>query len=244
MDRLVALSQTSSELRQDFYPPIELDENGTYAVALYSLTTYNSIPNIVENENDRFYFYIESEPGRPSSPIKLSYVQIPEGGYEIDSIASYLTNALKEKNIKLEMKANLNTIKVEFMCSTYVSFKEEKNVGNVLGFSSKLMACKPNILHASDMPVCISNVNEINVDLNIAESSSYRNGLKSHTIFSFGVDVAPGYRLAIRPNNLIFLPIRIKRIDNITVRLVDQCGKLVNFRGEEISIQLHIKRLY
>lgn len=80
--------------------------------------------------------------------------------------------------------------------------------------------------------------------MNIADASSYRNGFKSHTIFSFPIDVGVGYRLSIRPQNLIFLPVRVKHIDNITVRLVDQWGHLVNFRGEEISIQLHLKRLY
>lgn len=232
MDRLLGITQNSSELSQDYYPPIELNPNAIYGLGLYSLNTYNSIPNIKKGVNDSIIF---------TNPINSEncYIEIPEGAYEIDQIASFLQEECTKYGIgNFQMKANLNTMKIELF-SDYLIYFPEKSLREILGFSQSVL--QPSILHTSDLPVSINSVNEINVECNIVEGS-YRNGKKCHTLYVFYPDVEPGFKISIQPTQIVYLPVTAKQISNITLRLTDQHGQLVNFRGEEITIQLNLKQ--
>lgn len=48
---------SSSSLSADLYPPIELDSEYEYSIALIGFHTYNSIPNIEEGRNNKFVYY-------------------------------------------------------------------------------------------------------------------------------------------------------------------------------------------
>ena len=67
------------------------------------------------------------------------------------------------------------------------------------------------------------------------------NNLPAHTLHEFALDVPPGYKLDVIPRNLIYLPVNIKEISCLTIWIVDQNGRLINFRGEEITLRLHLK---
>ncbi len=43
--------KNTSELSAKIHPPIELDPNSNYALALIGFHTFNSIPNVEEGEN-------------------------------------------------------------------------------------------------------------------------------------------------------------------------------------------------
>ena len=73
-------------------------------------------------------------------------------------------------------------------------------------------------------------------------SGSYYTSYPSHTLFEFSPTVDPGYSINIEPRNLIFLPVNRKRIDKITLTLLDQDLRPVNFRGEEVIVRLELRR--
>ena len=50
-----------------------------------------------------------------------------------------------------------------------------------------------------------------------------------------------GYKIIEVPSQVIYLPVTVKNIDKLQLRIVDQDGDLVNFRGEVITVRLHIK---
>ena len=62
-----------------------------------------------------------------------------------------------------------------------------------------------------------------------------------HAIHTLFPAVPPGYKIIEIPTQVIYLPITVHTIDNIQLRIVDQDGNFVNFRGEIITIRLHIK---
>lgn len=235
MDRLLAFTSNLAEISQDYYPPIELDSNASYILGLYSLNTYNTIANVIKNVNDTIEFKRDDK--------ELVKVTLPEGSYELDQIVEYISKkASKLHNITdVSIVANLNTLKIELITqSTTVRFPKFNSIGKLLGFSKEYYP--PNELHISDMPVTISSVNEINVECNII-NGSYRNGQKCQTLYSFYPEVPPGYKISERPSQIIYLPVSVREINNITLRLTSQSGELINFRGEEISIQLNLKKL-
>jgi len=234
MDQLFSFTSNSTEISQDFFPSIQLDENYSYSLGLYSLNTYNSIPNIINNINNKFYY--ETYDG------STDIISIPEGSYELEEIELFIFNELKKRhgeNINFYLKPNTISLKVEIYCPFLIYNGFKASVIKILGFSSSKL--DKNIIHYSDKPVQITSVNEINVECNIV-AGSFRNGKLCHTIFAFYPDVPSGYKLSLLPTNIIYLPVSTRTINNITLRLTDQHGRLLNFRGEEISIQLNLKK--
>lgn len=213
-----------STLESTFFPPIELPEDANYVIGLVDLYTYYTIPNIYKGCNK---FYVGAE--------KLT---IPDGSYEIDSLEQYLQESLMWTSINISLKANKSTLRCEIKSSEVVDFEKEDSIHKILGFKRKKLAA--NETHLSDNPIKISDINSLGIICNIIDGA-YTNGQKSNLIHKFFPTVRPGYKIVEIPREIIYLPVRVKVIDNIKLSIVNQNGDLVDFRGEEITIRLHLK---
>lgn len=218
------LSGNSTVLEAHYFPPIELSPNSQYVLGLVELLTFNAIPNIDQNNNK---FFIDGE-----NPIVF-----PTGSYEITDIEKYLKKHLK-KEITFSLTANNNTLKSEITCSKKIDFQKKGSIGSLLGFVDTIL--KENDTHTSSLPVKIIKVNAIRVECNIT-GGAFINGEKGHTIHEFFPAVPPGYKIIEVPKKVIYLPIAVKSIPYIQLKIVDQLGHLINLRGETITIRLHIK---
>lgn len=173
--------------------------------------------------------------------IPLSFIEIPTGSYELENLAEYLQKRLKQKGAKLVLQANKNTLQCELFCSQPIDFSRPNTVAPLLGFrSDKVLDAYER--HESQLPANILKVNVIRVQCNII-TGSYFNNQASHTIHEFSPKVPPGYKIIEVPQNVIYFPITVKSIQRIDLTLVDQHSQLINFRGETITIRLHIKKL-
>lgn len=222
---MFCLSGKGSILSCDVFPPFDASD-GLHAVGLIDLSTFNSIPNIEKGKNDKFYY-------------GEHIITIEEGTYEIESIANYLIENLKD-GVVLSLKANNSTLKSEIKCTVEIDFSHKDSIGELLGFSSKKL--EANKKHVSDKTVNIIKVNVIRVECNIVKGS-YDNGRESHLLYEFFPDVEAGYKLIQVPSPIVYLPLNVQRVDNITVSLRDQDGDLINFRDEVVSLRLHIKKV-
>lgn len=225
MSRTFTLKGTDNVLSADYYPPIDLDPGSEYALGLIGFHSYNSIPNIDHNANKLYY---DND----------KIVAIPVGSYEITDIEEYLQSVLSKEAISL--KPNNNTLKCEIKSKFNINFIPNDSIGRMLGFSAKILAA--NTKHESDLPVKIIKVVTIRIECNVT-TSAYYNGSLSHTLYEFAPQAEPGYSINIVPQHIIFLPVLPRRIDNITLTLLDQNGDPVNFRGEEIVIRLELKKI-
>lgn len=236
MSQTFTLKGRSHQLEAYFVPPIELDPRFDYSLALISLNTWNTIPNIEKGRN-RFYYTTNSE---------QRLLEIPTGSYELEDIEhfiqdhlSFIGNTEEERNRILSLKPNNNTLKCELQSIYEIDFTRKDSIARLLGFSPQLL--KSNSLHESDLPVEIIQVVTIRVECNIISGSYYTNN-PSHTLYEFSPTVDPGYSINIEPRNLIYLPVNQKSIYNITLNLVDQDSRPLNFRGEEVVIRLELRR--
>lgn len=230
MDSLIlTLSDTSSVLESKYFPPIQLSPNKNYALGLVEFLTFNSCPNVDKNNNT--FKLLESE---------VEEIVIPIGSYDIDDIEKFLQKKLSKNKVSFNLKANNNTLRSEIKCSKDIDFQSNNSVGRLLGFTPRIL--KANILHKSDLPVQILKVNSLRIECNIT-AGAYINGNKVHTIHQFFPTVPPGYKIVEVPSQIIYLPITVDCIDHLQLRIVDQDGHKVNFRGEVVTIRLHIKAL-
>lgn len=220
----LTLSGTSSILEAYFFPPIELSPLKNYTLGLVELLTFNSIPNIDVGNNK---FYVDKE-----------IITIPTGSYEIEDLENYLQKALSDHNIIVNLKPNNNTLCSEIKCNRNINFEPSDSIGRLLGFTPRIL--QANITHKSDLPVTILKINSLRVECNIT-AGAYINGQRVHTIHEFFPIVPPGYKIVEVPSHITYLPITVQSIHNLQLKLVDQDGELVNFRGEVITIRLHVK---
>ena len=222
----VTLSVTGTEsiLTVEYFPPINLATD--YVCGLINFQTFNSIPNI-DQKNNLLHF-------------GNLIIKIPVGSYEIDDINEYVKDYLKinnHQNKAFLLKANNNTLKSEIFSSESIDFDQDNSIGSVLGFQREKL--KPHYLHKSSLPVNIVKVNSIQIECNIV-SGSFLNNKSVHTIHAFSPNVPPGYKINEVPRHVAYLPINSRRITSLTLKITDQNGDLVNFRGEEITIRLHL----
>lgn len=225
MSITLALSGKSSILKANYFPPIEL--HGEYECSLIDFHAYNSIPNI-DYDNNLFH-------------IGDKVIEIPIGSYELEDIVDYLTDVYKNHtgNKTIEILANNNTLQIEIFSShDAILFNQERSIGKLFGFNEIIL--EANKKHISNLPVNILKVNALQIQCSII-TGAYMNNLPAHCIHEFPINVPPGYKMDEIPRNLIYLPVNVKEISSITIWIVDQEDRLINFRGEEITLRLHLR---
>ncbi|KYN40759.1 hypothetical protein ALC56_04837 [Trachymyrmex septentrionalis] len=205
MSSALTLIGTTSILTASYFSALDLS-NGEYELGLTNFETYNAIPNVIST-NNKFYFDTDDK-----------IITIPEGSYELKILI---------------LRANENTMRSQIKCAYKINFTKPNNIGSLLGYS-KSRVIQPNKWYASDKPVNIVNVTIIRIKCNIT-SGAYNNDKPGHTIHEFAVNVPPGYKLSDTPTHVIYLPVVARNVTDITIRIVDQNGQLINLRGEEIS---------
>ena len=224
MSLTLTINGNSSILVANYFPPMELKQD--YVCGLISFDSYNIISNVDEENN---LFHIGDE-----------VIQIPVGTYEFSDIAEKITTIYEPLNRGfINIKANSNTLQTEIYSSNEkVFFDKERSIGPLLGFSKRVL--KPSNFYTSDTPVDITKINTISIECNIT-NGSYINEASAHAIHQFSLNVSPGYKISETPINVIYLPINTRQIGTLVLKVVDQSGKLINFRGEKITIRLHLK---
>ena len=234
MSFVLKLSGNTSVLKANYFPPIILD--GEFEVAVISMETWNSIANIT-SKNNKFYYDQNRE------------ITIPEGSYEISDIEKYLARQLKAEHVKhpiadfgeeaIILEGNHSTFKTEILCRYAIDFTKPDNIGSILGFDKVVL--EPFKRHESTGLIKILTVEALPVECNLI-TNSFSNSKRSRDLYSCSLDEPPGYKIHDTPKNLLYLPVTVREITEIELRLVDQDGNLVDLRGELTTIRLHLRK--
>lgn len=230
------ISGNSSNLRVPIYPQILLDSNAYHEMALIGLDMYHSIPNIDHRNNMLKYEYSGN----------IYEIGIPTGSYEIVSLNEYIQKCLNENghdNI-FTVTANESTFKCHIHIKTpgvKIYFNINNSLNELLGFPKIILEGAKE--HIGTNIVKILSVNSILVNCSIIEGS-YHNKSREPIIYSFFPNVPPGYKIVENPNNQVFLPVTLPVIESLHVWLTDQDQKILNTRGETITIRLVLKSTF
>lgn len=145
------------------------------------------------------------------------------------------------QDIHFILRGDKRTFKCSIFCDgkLIIHFSSANSICSVIGFNVEDIS-ETTFVEAHS-PANIQNINTIRIDCDLT-SGSFHNGNSTHTIYEFTPSVNPGYKIIEQPKNLIYLPLIRKRINTVNVRVVDQDGQLINFRNENITCRIHIKR--
>lgn len=170
-------------------------------------------------------------------------IKIPIGSYEINEIFEYLKQILKNVNdVIFDASVDKNTLKSVIKCNRKIDFTISNSIGTLFGFTKKVLYEKNKIFESENI-VNIFKVNAIRIECDLVKGS-YINNKAVYTIHEFFPTVSTGYKIVEIPNNIIYLPVAARTIHSINVRILDQEDNLVNFRGEKLTVRLHIKKWF
>lgn len=226
----LTLSGNSSVLSTNYYPPIDVSD-GEYYLGLINYQSFNTIPNIDETQN---VFHIDSYS-----------IVIDTGSFEFDDLKTFILKKINEintkynKSIKLEIEANKSTLLCEIFSNAEIDFTVKNSIHNLLGFNK--IKISPNKYTVSDNPINIFNINLIKIRCNVT-IGSYDNNTPTHELYSFFPAIPSGYKLSECPSKIVYFPLNTTSISTLIIEIVDQNGKLINFRNENQSVTLHLKK--
>jgi len=233
-------SDKGSDWTTPLQHPLYLDADKHYEIALISLETFYSIPNIREDNNKLVY---SRDTGRTWETI-----EIPIGSYEIDQLNAAIRASTPNRDA-FRIAPNLATLCTVFFV-TDINYKvdmSKSSIRTVLGFNEQNKLGKPNILEAgryqSDNVVNIFDIANIFCHCDLV-SGSYFKGDLSSVVYSFFPAVGVGHKIIQRPSQPLYLPISKRgSINRIRLWITDQNGKLIDFREEDITVRLHIRSI-
>lgn len=217
MSRTFTLSAKNSELTADFFPPISLQ--GPYEIALLAFEAFYSVYNI---QNSMVTVGSQS-------------IEVPAGSYELSQLESFIQKLIRSPGTKIQIQPNLIFHKIELSCNEDLELPEK--MAKRLGFKRTFF---PANLKFMSETVDILPITVINIGVNIAKGI-YLNGRQGHTIHTFFPTVPPGYHINETISTPIYYPITQTEIDNITVRIADTNGQLIDFNSEIITVVLHLR---
>ena len=237
VNTLITLSAKSTNFTTKFNPPVRL--NGVeHEIALTSLETYHSFPNINEKNN---IFKYSSDNGAT-----WKVIEIPKGSYGLLGIYNEILRGFREnddydeanKTYPIILLGNKNTAQIVMEISTnyVVNFRATNSINTVLGFNSKKYT---EGYHKSENVIDILPVNSILLHIDNV-IGSYMLGKSSSVLYSFFPNVAPGVKIIERPYERLYLPIITQDIHEIRLKLTDQKGEILDLRGEEVTVSLHL----
>jgi len=243
MSTSIILSSNSTNFTTTIEDPIILSRDKDYEAALTALYTYNSFPNIT-NENNKLAY--STNKGEHWKDIELS-----TGAYELSEINNEIQRQMilnddydKEYNrFYVNFSVNKPTLKsiLEINNENYmVNFSIENSLASTLGFENKIYSSG---IYESPYVIDIEKVNAVLIHCDFITGSSI-NGINSQVIHSFSPHVSPGYKIIEMPKPQLFFHPVIKQpqIDRIKIWLTDQNNKIVDLRGEKITLHIMLRK--
>lgn len=240
MSTVLSLLGYENPLRAYYFPPLEL--HGALEVGLLSLHTRNVVPNVTFNNNIFYYDNKES-------------LVLPPDYYTLHHLSQWINTRLmgehKEKYEKLtdsqrkllgyaliNITWNPTLNRVEMICAFPLPANSDRSLIRALGFETELSPFRKNIAEF-EMRFYSDNLVRINCD---GIRGCYHNSERSHTIYEFDCNSAPGERYVEKPNKVTYFPVCDgSSLREVAIELCDQHNNSLNLRGELTLVRLHLR---
>ena len=236
----LTFSSKTTDFTTQFDNPIQLNKEKSYEAAFFLLETFNTIPNVT-NENNNFTYSADN--GTTWKSIKLK-----KEAYEIEQINNEIQRQMIESrdynvendsmHINISIFASLLSA-IEINNPSYkINFDVKNSIGPLLGFDKQLLSfgyhISPNILN-------ITPITSIFINCDIIQGT-YVNGRRAKVIHSFSPNVGPGYKIREKPQpELVFCSINLTEINSIRIWLTDEENNPIDLQGQEITIRILIR---
>jgi len=233
-DSIYEKDKNTAKFTHYFDKQIQL-ENDKYEIGLLGLDAYYSIPNVTPGINANFRYSVDNQ-------VTWKLIVLSTGNYELSTISDEIINkmgSVDSRNFSINPDIATLKCRIKLTDNAAIDFTYANSINYVLGFNPQIIIGGGN--HYSDNIVNVQPVNSINVNIDCI-SGSYINGKESTSIYGFFPSVSPGHKIIIDRQTPIYLPFTSSSLSSITIWLTDEAGRLVNFRGENITVRFYLRR--
>jgi len=238
-----------------FIYPIVLD--GQYECALVNASIYNTYYNVSSAIGNNKLSYT------PDNGAQWNTVTFPDGCYNLEDLNSLLyadmvSNGVEDADADgvadIVLTPNYNTSKVEVTINNPNC--EVDLDGSTAGAASTIYLLFGFTAAQASSPITTTtsgaNIANIENDVNtlvintslLANGNSYDSGSKTNSLWSFTPNAPPGSEMVVIPAERVYIPMNnAKTIERIRMTITDQSGNLVDFNGQDITYQIHIREI-
>ncbi|KAJ4452710.1 hypothetical protein PAPYR_13059 [Paratrimastix pyriformis] len=140
------------------------------------------------------------------------------------------------------MKSNGDTYLVDTDDVSYIKLEpnyatSRASIEIKAGFNAKLIT--ETTTGTSDVDMT-NGIDAVHIHCNLC-SGSYINNMLSDVVHTIIPNVVPGSQLASSIQNPIFLPLNVKEIRDIRIRVTDQNGNRLFLNGEPVSLTFQLR---
>jgi hypothetical protein len=192
--------------------------------------------------NNKFYYTVNGVDQNNNLVKEEKSIDIPNAKYEFNELIMIINGMLKRDSGFF--KASLEDDKVIFdIKSAYsVDFGKQITLGNIFGFSSKVLT---NGKYISENNYNSKTIDNAFIWCNLIDDS-YANNKKMNSIYRFrlGNDEINEQNLliSIEPRQIIYHKV-VNRPNKIIIKLVDINNNVIEFDNINLFIELHMKEL-
>jgi hypothetical protein len=218
----------------------EDDNEPKYEIALISFGGWNSVPNISAEQGNNTFQYVGAGP-------VVRNVVFPDGIYSFAQMQSAIAADLiaagfPAASITIVPNTSTGRITIGVAAGFTVNFVGlwrilagfEAAQGPIVGPASVVGNLLADITNGIDSFL-------IHCDL-VVDSTVNSNA--SDVILTYRPTTRPGSAITITPATPIYVPTRRNDyIDRVRMYITDQRLRPVNFRGEDLNFQLHVRRI-
>ena len=236
------------------YPPIQLDRNVSYEIAVRSFKYCISWYTISAAKGNNKLLYSHD------AGINWNLVTIPDGMYDVSGIDSCIKQVMMDNghynpgssDLKtddvyyVDVTGNANTGKIDISLTN--SYQVDLSVVNaastlygVLGFADDVVLTTNGVHSGTSTPDVNQGIEEIVFHCSLA-NGFYMEGKQSDVVLIDVPDKPPYAYVKSRISDPMYLSMQnTGLIDTIHMRATDGLGRPINFNGETVMYELHIK---
>ena len=264
---VITISSPKSDILVDFPIPLTLKNDLNYEMGLIYFSTYNAIYNIT-SENNSFEFKFFDGMLLTNLTIQPGAYEIPQLSNEINNLLiDYASNKTFVNNKFNQVLLKYITEEKEWFKLTvdltsgrckisHKLFEFKGKMMSIIGFKNNTIYAaknlqkleenkflfKENKLWSSER-LNITDIETINIECNLIQGS-YINGESSNILYTFPAFSVPlGYKIIEKPFSSIYFPLNVRTISEMRIKVIDQKERLINFNGEIININLHLRQV-
>ena len=228
----------------EYFPtPIPLKPNRSYVFYLKRFSVYNTLFNVDETNNKFTY----SQNGTT-----FKTLIIPPGAYELNALNLEIQEMMKANGdydsatgkyfITLTLNQSTSKTIMNITGAAYVvDFSVTGSLNSMLGFPNQMYLTGK---HTSNDIILITMTNDIFIHCDLVNNNSYHNGKSSDILYTMPAYIVPvGAKQFVSEIDPVKLPLTTKTIPRLRIQIKDDNGKLLNFNGEAVSMEIIIHQV-
>lgn len=227
----ISITDNNSEIVRIYHEGIPL--KGEYYEGLKAFVTYNSIANISDTYSNSTFDFKHPESGDKTC------IRIPLGTYEMKHLFKTVTEKAKKKGITISFKLHEENQEIEIKCDYIIDFTTPTSICKMLGYSPITYLANTTLF--SDKIPMLFTINTIKVKCNLVNTSVDNLKLHDNTLYEFPLATHIGEKIVERPLAISYYKVNTDIIHTLSLSIVDQDSRLINFQGERITIILEFR---